>query len=338
MPSVRGELRDHLHDRARVLAQQHLVDEGAVDLQRVEREAAQVGQRRVAGAEVVQRHAHAQVAQRVQLRRARRATSSIEHRLGDLQLQPCRASGPMSCSASRTMVDEARRRAAATGDTLTDTAQPGQRPGGGAAGLAQRPAAELVDQAASARRSAMNSAGPTRPSAGCSQRISASAPTMRHWPMSTLGCQCSVSSLVLQRVAQAVLDGDAAAAAFAHASARSTAQAAAAVLLGGVERGVGLHQQLVDADVARRRTSATPTLAPTRRCRPCTLDRRRCSASIRRCASDRRPRAARRMRHQHRELVAAQARHQVAGAQAVAQALRHALEQLVAGAVAEACR
>jgi hypothetical protein len=66
MPSVVGHLAI-ICTMARASAQQQFADEGAVDLQRVEREAPQVGQRRIAGAEVVQRDAHAQAAQGVQL-------------------------------------------------------------------------------------------------------------------------------------------------------------------------------------------------------------------------------------------------------------------------------
>ena len=44
------------------------------------------------------------------------------------------------------------------------------------------------------------------------------------------------------------------------------------------------------------------------------------------------------LRQQHDELVAAEARQQVARAQAAAQALRHFLQQAVAHVVARACR
>src|SRR5260221_10657021 len=51
---------DHgLHDGPAILAHQHIADERAVDFDLVEREVPQVGQRRVAGAEIVHRDLHA---------------------------------------------------------------------------------------------------------------------------------------------------------------------------------------------------------------------------------------------------------------------------------------
>ena len=59
-----GEAHDGGDDGAvvRVAASVEAVDEGAVDLQQVDREAPQVAERRVAGAEVVDRELHAEIA------------------------------------------------------------------------------------------------------------------------------------------------------------------------------------------------------------------------------------------------------------------------------------
>ena len=63
------------------------VDEAAVDLDLVEREAAQIAQRRISGAEIVQRDAHADVAQVLQ-QGERRVVVADQHGFGDLELQP----------------------------------------------------------------------------------------------------------------------------------------------------------------------------------------------------------------------------------------------------------
>ena len=57
---------DRLDDRRPLLLDAERVDEGAVDLERVEREAVEVGERRVAGAEVVEDEPHAELAERLQ--------------------------------------------------------------------------------------------------------------------------------------------------------------------------------------------------------------------------------------------------------------------------------
>ncbi len=51
-----GELGDRADDRARAVAGEQVLDEAAVDLQLVEREALQIAQRRIAGAEIVERN------------------------------------------------------------------------------------------------------------------------------------------------------------------------------------------------------------------------------------------------------------------------------------------
>ena len=65
------------------------VDEAAVDLDLVERKALQVAQRRIAGAEIVQRDPHPDRAKLMQ-DGERRLVIADQHRLGDLKLQPAR--------------------------------------------------------------------------------------------------------------------------------------------------------------------------------------------------------------------------------------------------------
>ncbi len=67
-----AELGDHAYERA-VAAAGQLLDEGAVDLDLVDGEVLQVGERGVAGAEVVDRHADAEAAQALHLDRRPRA-------------------------------------------------------------------------------------------------------------------------------------------------------------------------------------------------------------------------------------------------------------------------
>ena len=70
-PEVPGQVDDRPHDRQVARVGRHALHEGAVDLDLVHRQPAQVGQRRVAGAEVVDRQPYAEVAQPVQRRQRR---------------------------------------------------------------------------------------------------------------------------------------------------------------------------------------------------------------------------------------------------------------------------
>ena len=84
-PERLGHADDRLHDRGVALAVLAEVgDERAVDLERVDRVAAQVGQRRVAGAEVVEHQPHAEPPQRLQ-RLGDRGRVLEQQALGDLQ-------------------------------------------------------------------------------------------------------------------------------------------------------------------------------------------------------------------------------------------------------------
>ena len=82
-----GEFGDRADDRAGAVAGQQIVDEAAVDLQLVEREALQIAERRIAGAEIVERDADAERAQRVEQPQGRLAAFE-EDRFGDLDLEP----------------------------------------------------------------------------------------------------------------------------------------------------------------------------------------------------------------------------------------------------------
>ena len=100
---------DRLDDRRPLLLHPERVDEGAVDLQRVEGEAVEVGERGVAGAEVVEDEPHAELVQRLQ-RGDRRRRLLDQDALGDLQPQVDR----VDAGARDDLLD--RRRQVAVGD------------------------------------------------------------------------------------------------------------------------------------------------------------------------------------------------------------------------------
>jgi hypothetical protein len=64
----------------------HVVDERAVDLQRVDRQPAQVAERRIPGAEVIERDPHAELAHLAQLVAAL-VDRLHQHRFGDLEIE-----------------------------------------------------------------------------------------------------------------------------------------------------------------------------------------------------------------------------------------------------------
>ena len=87
------QLDGRAHDDRRVLVDDHVADEGAVDLDRVHRQAPQVRQRRVAGAVVVDRQRHVELLQPRE--RVQRADRVLHQRaLGQLELDPARACAP----------------------------------------------------------------------------------------------------------------------------------------------------------------------------------------------------------------------------------------------------
>src|SRR6267154_1557020 len=80
-----AEVDDGANDRRRLRAAAEVHDEGAVDLDLVERERLQIAQRGIAAAEIVHRDAHAE---RLQPPQQRKAAIEIldQHALGDFEL------------------------------------------------------------------------------------------------------------------------------------------------------------------------------------------------------------------------------------------------------------
>src|ERR1700716_4625369 len=81
-----AEAGHRLDDGGAIALVGNVLDEGAVDLDLVERKAAQIAQRRIAGAEVVHRDLDAESAELVQ-RRQGRFILVQQDRLGDLELE-----------------------------------------------------------------------------------------------------------------------------------------------------------------------------------------------------------------------------------------------------------
>src|SRR5215217_2411047 len=77
-----SKLGDCADDRARALTSQQILDEAPIDLQLVEREALQITERRIAGAEIIERDAHAERPERVEQSK-RRLTALEEDRFSD---------------------------------------------------------------------------------------------------------------------------------------------------------------------------------------------------------------------------------------------------------------
>src|SRR5437870_8151832 len=100
------KLGDRAHDRARALASQEVLDEAAVDLQLVEGEALQIAQRGVARAEIVERDAHPERAQRMQ-QLERGVAAFEEDRFGDLDLEPRRSEAAVGKRAEDGFVERA---------------------------------------------------------------------------------------------------------------------------------------------------------------------------------------------------------------------------------------
>ena len=166
---------------ARAVAE--LGEKRRVDLQRVERQLADRRQRRVAGAEAVQRDPHADAAQVVELRH-RDLALAREHRLGDLEHELGRAQG--RCAAARARrCPPARAPRSGARETLTCTA--------GALVLGRRArrsqcasSRQAIDRISApsgtasplASAAARNWAGASSPWSGCCQRTNASTATI----------------------------------------------------------------------------------------------------------------------------------------------------------------
>ena len=132
-------------DRHRVVIVFQIGNEGAIDLDLVEGEGVQIGQRRIAGAEVVQRNLHAERLEPAQDRH--RAGEVVDqHALGYFQLQPRRRQPGLQQDG----VNETRQIAVMELDRR-NIDRDDQRFGPArrlAAGLAQRPFAERNNEAA----------------------------------------------------------------------------------------------------------------------------------------------------------------------------------------------
>ena len=99
-PEVVAEVDRRAHDDQVALVLQHRRDERAVDLELVDRQALEVGKRRVAGAEVVDREAHAELGEAPDDRQ-RALGVGHDHALGDLQLKGVRQAVRRCRAASR---------------------------------------------------------------------------------------------------------------------------------------------------------------------------------------------------------------------------------------------
>src|SRR5205085_9123043 len=86
-PQAGAEADDRLHDRQAVLTLRKVADERLVDLDLVEREAAEIAERGVSGAEIVHGDMHAERAQLMQ-DRERRLVVLKQHGFRDLELEP----------------------------------------------------------------------------------------------------------------------------------------------------------------------------------------------------------------------------------------------------------
>ena len=157
------------------------VDEVAGDLERRHREPLEVAQRRVAGAEVVDRDADPGVAQVLQLRAGRGAV--LEHRrLGHLEDDLGRVDAGLP-DDRQDLVDEVGLGQLPGRDVDADRERVRRRRGSCQARTwrqawpsTQRPISRIESDSSATR---MKSSGPIRPRSGCSQRTSASTPTIR---------------------------------------------------------------------------------------------------------------------------------------------------------------
>ena len=308
-------------------------DEGAVDLQRADRAALQIGEVGVAGAEVVDRQPEAHVGELVQ-RPVGGLVLAEHHRLGDLQLDLLRVAAGVAHDA-RDGVDQAWIAELARRQVHRDAQPPSQRLPQHllARGLLQHHRADRADQAgllAQADEHIRRDQAAAR-MAPAHQRLGAhqTAAADLH-PRLVVHLEL----VALDGHPQILLELDALAGQ-THQLRGEPAHAVAAGLLGAVERQVGIAQQRVDVmAVAREAADAhrgrdlhlQPTdhhgaaqlgLQPAHQLAGAPLD------------------VAVAVRHQHQELVAAQPCDQVVGVQRGIQALRDLHQQPVADVMAE---
>ncbi len=310
-----------------------LADERAVDLEDVDGEAVQVGQRRVAGAEVVDREAHAERLEAVEALEVGvgvvhdRALGELDHEVAGLEPRLLQRLGHVLHQVAVLQVPrrDVHREAqpAAAGHRAAPAAQV-------AAGLAQYPAAELVDLAAlldhldearghqhaglrvapaHQRLDAEQAAG-----AEIDDRLILEEELLVRQRAADVGLE---PQPLVQHVLHLRLEGDV---------------AVLAGCLGVVHGDIGVAEQRLGARVRRGEgdadAGADAHLGAVELERPVEgLDQGARQALDLADGGD--------ALEQHRELIAAEARHGVGGARGLDDALRHRLQQAVAGVVAE---
>jgi hypothetical protein len=205
--------------------------------------------------------------------------------------------------------------------------------------VASWPTAWLMTQSVSASMwpdssaSAMNTAGLTGPRCGCTQRASASKPLRRCGSSSNSGWKCTDSWPSPMAWRRSFSSASFSATLLVHRAVEQR-HAATAAGLGLVHGQVGVAQHLVDRAVAQvaegdAHAGARHDLGA--------VDRQRLAQHVQHALRQAQPDFGVVQRlQQDGELVAAQPRHQVDGPHAGAQALRHFVQQLVAGHVAQA--
>ena len=122
-PERLAQLHHHPDERVLLAGGIERRDERAVDLELVDRQPVEVGQRAVAGAEVVDRDPHAQGAELVE-GGEHAVLVADEHRLRDLEGEELRAAG-RSCAARAVTAEGRSLRSSWRPDTLTATPTPG---------------------------------------------------------------------------------------------------------------------------------------------------------------------------------------------------------------------
>ena len=228
----------------------------------VDRALAQQLQRRVAGAEVVERDPHADRAQR---RQPWQASGAAEARARSSRARAAPDRAPVDSSTSRDgRADVERRRGsrAPRGGRSPVAAAAAARLLRGPRGRSRPPGSRLGGAHERRRRRAARGAG------GC-QRASASAATTLPSPSETIGWKCATSSPASQRARRSPRGRSARALAGRVHLREPHAHLALAGLLGAVHRHVGAVDQLARADRAgappwRCRRASAPT-APRRR-------------------------------------------------------------------------
>ena len=246
--------RDHgLDDRAvRVAVEPG--DERPVDLDRVERQVLQVGQRRVAGAEVVEHEPDAHVAQPAE--RPDPDLGLVHHdALGDLELERRRVE-PGLGQDRVDLVDEVRLAELAGRQVDRHHQARAARAGRRATRVAWRQAVSSTHRPSGTIRpvssaSGMNDSGGTRPRTGCCQRTSASKPTIRSVVEVDQRLVVDAQLAALDRAPEVVLHVDPVHRLVGHRRLEQRRSAADGVGLGADHRDLGLAEHLVRRRPAR---------------------------------------------------------------------------------------